>query len=775
MRVCSRCQRCFDDQADHCIEDGRPISETRGGHTEMMAGYRLEYLVDAGAYSETYQARRVDCGTPCRIKILSARNDDTQLFLSESATAAALVHPNIANIYEAGALPGGELFVAAEETEGKTLRDLLNTVGVPQLLTAVQIARQTAEALHVLHQKGLTHRAVNPDNIILTSDIEQRLMVRLKDVDLGGALQNAIVTNKFLIDSATETLRYFTPEQCSNEAVSAQTDVYSAGIVLYEMLAGEPPFDGEKASALIEQHRSSRPPDLKIDNFDLRMLLTHAVMESLSKKPGQRQSSANAFARQLRHIEQLATHIPTPRPVVVVERRAPVKPGSGVIEETVTVESPYVNAPVLKTEPEPRPHLDRTETKPVPALVPELYTEYLHKIPEPVRKESAVMTTANRMFRAAAEKLSQVTSGMKRADSAAGSILPTTSAAPSRSAVLPEQPSAAKAIRKPAKIEWVQPDDVPSEEEVKQALAKGPAPAAPVIPEAVRPAPVQTRSEKKAEFPKPSEPQPEAREPVRHRAAVRKPVPAVGTKKAPALRQEPEVTTAAAARSRPAMIPVGRPAATRKRPAASLAMSNASGGPVFFPTLLGGAVNREPDTTPGDSLLSRFYPEANQRPAVPYRALLICGAVFAFAAIYLFTSGLSDRLSASGGSSVPVAERTAAEPEPLPQVEQAEYIPAAEDEPEDVEASRVATDAREPKPTKPAAVKTTTRPAAEKKDAPAARNSEKPSPAPVKPRTVEKPVQKSEPKPQTKALEKPKVSPPSNRSGLTRPRIVKEP
>ena len=775
MRVCSRCQRCFDDHADHCIEDGGPLSQTRGGHTEMVPGYRLEYLVDAGVHSETYRGRRLDCGTPCRLKVMAARDADTQLFLSEYAAAAALVHPNIANIYEAGILPGGELFVAAEEPEGKTLRDLLNTVGVPQLLTAVQIARQTAEALHVLHQKGLTHRAVTPDNIILTSDIEQRLMVRLKDIDLGGVVQNAIITNKFLIDSATETLRYFAPEQCSNEPVSSQTDIYSAGIVLYEMLAGEPPFDGEKAAALIEQHRSTRPPDLKIDNFDLRMLLTHTVTESLSKKPGQRQSSANAVARQLRHIEQLATHIPTPRPVVVVERRAPLQPGSRAIVETVTVESPYVNAPILKSEPEPQPHSERTESKPVPALVPELYTEYLHVIPEPVRKESAVVKTANRMFWAAAEKLSQVTSGIKRADSVAGSILPVTTAARLRSETPPEQPSAPGPARKPAKIEWVQPDDVPSAEEAIQALAKGPVQAAPVLPEEIRPAPAQMRSEKKAETRKPSEPRPALIEPVRLKEmAVRKPVPAAA-KMVPALRQKPEVATAEAASVRPVRIPIARPTAARKRPAASLAMSNASGGPVFFPTLLGGGVNKEPDSTPGDSLLSRFYPEVSRRPAVPYRALLIGGAVFAFAAFYLSASGLADRLSASGSSSDPVAERTAAEPEPLPQVEQPEYIPAAEDEPEDIETSRLATEASESKPTKPTAVKTTTRPTAEKKDAPAARNSEKASPAPVKTRTVEKPVPKVEPKPQKKAAENPKVSPQSNRSGLTRPRIVKEP
>ena len=86
------------------------------------------------------------------------------------------------------------------------------------------------------------------------------------------------------------------------------------GIVLYEMLAGRPPFNAPTAAGLIEKHRNQRPPDIRIDNFDLRMLITHSLMESLSKRPEDRQSSANALARQLRHVVQLATHVSTPPP-----------------------------------------------------------------------------------------------------------------------------------------------------------------------------------------------------------------------------------------------------------------------------------------------------------------------------------------------------------------------------------------------------------------------------------------------------------------------------
>jgi serine/threonine-protein kinase len=97
---------------------------------------------------------------------------------------------------------------------------------------------QAAEALHAIHVQGLIHHAVCPENIVLTNDIEGRPIVRLQNLDFGGAVERSIVSNKFLIDSALDTLKYFAPEQFSLAEASAKADVYSLGIVLYEMLKG---------------------------------------------------------------------------------------------------------------------------------------------------------------------------------------------------------------------------------------------------------------------------------------------------------------------------------------------------------------------------------------------------------------------------------------------------------------------------------------------------------------------------------------------------------
>ena len=247
MKVCSICQRCYEDTAVSCAESEHPeLSETRIGSPEMIAGYRLELLLESGIKGQVYRALRTDSELSCLITIVASNEENKQKFLQDAKTATTLFNQSVVDVYECGSLESGEVFVVAEDAAGQTVRELLNNVGVPQLLTTVQVVRQTAEAVHALHLTGLTHRAIRPENIILTTDAEHRLLVRIQNADLGGVAEHSIVSNKFLIDSALDSIRYFAPEQFSGEGASVKTDVYSLGIVLYEMLAGTPPFEAKR-------------------------------------------------------------------------------------------------------------------------------------------------------------------------------------------------------------------------------------------------------------------------------------------------------------------------------------------------------------------------------------------------------------------------------------------------------------------------------------------------------------------------------------------------
>lgn len=323
MRVCSFCQRCYDDSAVSCVEASHPVlTESRAGGCEMIAGYHLEFLLESGGTYDLYRARHSVSGHSCFVRIISANENDSQRFLHDAMIASALFHPNVTGIYDTGVTETG-VYVVTEDAGGQTLREHLSTAGAPPLLTAVQIARQAAEALDAIHSSGSVHCAVRPENIVLATDHDGQLLVRIQHPDLGGVISRSVVSDKFLIETALGSIKYFAPEQFSGDDATAQTDVYSLGVVFYEMIAGIPPFESVTAAGLIHKHRNEPLPEFRIDNFDLRMLITYSLTESLHKQPRTRTPSAIAFARQLRHIEQLATHNSTPPPAVHVSQAMP--------------------------------------------------------------------------------------------------------------------------------------------------------------------------------------------------------------------------------------------------------------------------------------------------------------------------------------------------------------------------------------------------------------------------------------------------------------------
>jgi len=349
MRVCSECGRCFEDQVFSCTEEGHlSLKEMRRGTCEMVAGYGLERLLESGLKGEIYCGRHITSGRTCQVRILATDTQHASEFLREAQVASALFHPNVVDVYEAGTLVNGDVFVTTEDAGGQTVRELLDAGGRPELLTSITVMRQAAEAVHAIHLKGLTHRALSPENIVLTTDAEGSPLVRINNLDLGGVVEHSIISNKLLINSAIGSIIYFSPEQCLGDEIGIKSDVYSLGVVLFEMLAGVPPFGAPTAVGLIEKHKNERPPEIMIDNFDLRMLVANTLMESLTKWPERRQSSANAFARQLRHIEQLATHESTPPPAVAVVPAPPERVAIGKAAAVALGRSSTVGRPAVE-------------------------------------------------------------------------------------------------------------------------------------------------------------------------------------------------------------------------------------------------------------------------------------------------------------------------------------------------------------------------------------------------------------------------------------------
>ncbi|MEP6850840.1 MAG: serine/threonine-protein kinase [Acidobacteriota bacterium] len=634
MRVCSVCCRCYDTDVFSCADESHPaLSDLDEGSCEtIIAGYCLEVLQDSGAKGESYHARHTGSGRSCVVKIHAAHN--AEQFVNEAKIASGLFHPAVADIYEAGTLATGELYVVAEDTGGQTVREFLKA-GLPELMTSIEIVRRAAEALNAIHLVGLTHGAVSPANLVLITDAVGRLVVKITNIDFGSVVGHSITSDKFTIDTALDSLRYFSPEQCAGEEPGPKSDVYSLGVVLYEMLSGTPPFDASKAVGLIEKHKSERPREIWIGDFELRMLVTHALTESLNKRPDKRQSSANAFARQLRHIEQLATHVSTPPPAGVMP----------TIALRRAAQADLTPLPFEVVEPS--------------VLLDELPVSVIVAYEAVDVKPEAIKTSRSRLKRWRRKLRHRFASSFE--------------AAPVR--------------REPTRIEWEQPeDDIPSIGDVVEVMASESL-AKPIFENVKGRAPALEQKLEEiaavAEVPKEI--------PVVQ--AVQEKAPEMPTRIATAPEGLEEITLV-----RPSREPFVEdpPPPVRMRVPIARALQRVSSEITFFPTILGNTDTLETtDLDTSNSILSAYYPPRRERSAGPYRSLMIGGGMIGLIALFLFGNNAVWRFASAEHSDDPSANTVAKEtlpqigrtnPSTAPKKKQVKYFEKASSENSDVEA-----------------------------------------------------------------------------------------
>jgi eukaryotic-like serine/threonine-protein kinase len=265
---------------------------------ETIAGrYELERLVGTGGMSSVYCALDTLLERRVALKVLHPHygGDDeyVERFRREARSVAQLSHPNIVTVIDRGE-DDGQQYIVFEYIDGENLKELVDRTGPLPTRRAIELALQIAEALAFAHQHGLVHRDVKPQNVLITPDGDAKVtdfgIARSLDVE-HGVTQTGTVLG---------TSNYLSPEQARGQTVTPATDVYSLGVVLYEMLTGEVPFPGENFVAVAMKHINDEPPSLLERRPDVPMRLVAAVDRALAKDPARRFASMDAFAAELR-------------------------------------------------------------------------------------------------------------------------------------------------------------------------------------------------------------------------------------------------------------------------------------------------------------------------------------------------------------------------------------------------------------------------------------------------------------------------------------------
>ncbi|MGH9751755.1 MAG: protein kinase domain-containing protein [Blastocatellia bacterium] len=263
--------------------------------------YQLEARLGQGGMGTVYRARRVLIGDTVAVKILHpeySRDDRVvERFRREAQATALLKHPNAVTVYDVGLSEEGLLYFAMEFVEGQTLRAMLRKQGPLTQGAVVSIMRQVCAALDEAHRHGVVHRDLKPENILVQ---QTPTVAHVKVLDFGVASLGDLTVHKLTQSgSVVGTPHYMSPEHCMGEELDGRSDVYSLGIVLFEMLTGAVPFNSSTTSAIVVQHVNQPPPLPRSINMGITPAVEAVVLRALAKRREDRPATAGALAQEL--------------------------------------------------------------------------------------------------------------------------------------------------------------------------------------------------------------------------------------------------------------------------------------------------------------------------------------------------------------------------------------------------------------------------------------------------------------------------------------------
>ncbi len=308
VRECVSCKRCYPSNVQFCRECLVELASVETIPYMINMRYRLERVISLGGSGIVFAATN-EAGQEVAIKVIRAsaiadpRAQDR--FRREAQIALSVKHPQIAAVFDFGMLQDASAYVVSEYVEGVSLRGEMKRRGKFDVDDAIQIIAEACEALDAAHKSGLVHRDLKPECIILIPTPDQPYpnvkIVNFSFTKFALGRQFVPGTTAKLQGQGQMPLRptYISPEQFLGEEADLRSDIYSLGVIAYEMLGGQPPFTAKRIGEFGVKLLNSRPPSLRSLNSDVNIVVEAEILRALEKDPMDRQQRALELRREL--------------------------------------------------------------------------------------------------------------------------------------------------------------------------------------------------------------------------------------------------------------------------------------------------------------------------------------------------------------------------------------------------------------------------------------------------------------------------------------------
>ena len=332
MKECPACHRCFADQLNHCPSDGDRLKFLINLDTTLDERYLLERKLGQGGMGLVFKAHHKFIKTQHAIKVIlpDLVGNDPSLaarFRQEAMAAAAIRHPNTVSVTDYGILGGTTPYLVMEFVEGRSLHEVLAEQKRLSPERAVEIMLAVCAGVAAAHRQGIVHRDLKPLNIMLRPELPPGETLKVLDFGLAKIKSGELLGS--FVAAQTQGMMgspfYMAPEQWGDDDIDIRADIYSLGVILYQMVAGDVPFKGKSVPSIMTMHLNTAPAPLAERGIEVPPLLERAIQHALEKDPEKRPPSVEEFAAELREaMPQLNGNSPLREPGATTVQIGPI-------------------------------------------------------------------------------------------------------------------------------------------------------------------------------------------------------------------------------------------------------------------------------------------------------------------------------------------------------------------------------------------------------------------------------------------------------------------